>query len=100
MRLLHRMQSGNRQPAEPFDTPLRTPRLIGRPDGGLLCHTKPPKVWTLREGDSGDGARTSKMADSATTQYVLDLAATLPVVFSDDEAHPSEHGTTLPIRRY
>ena len=34
----------------------------------------------------GDGARTSKTASGDTTQYVLDLAATLPVVISDTEA--------------
>ena len=35
---------------------------------------------------NGDGVRTSKAVDSATTKYVLDLAATLPVVISDTEA--------------
>lgn len=35
---------------------------------------------------NGDGARTSKTVDSDTTQYVLDLAASLPVVISDTEA--------------
>ena len=35
---------------------------------------------------NGDGVRTTKTVDSATTQYVLDLAATLPVVISDTEA--------------
>ena len=48
---------------------------------------------------NGDGVRTSKTVDSATTQCVLDLAATLPVVMSDDELRPLERGTTLPIRR-
>ena len=81
MRLLHRLQGGNRQPAEPFDTPLCTPRLLGRLGDGLLYHTNLPKVWNLREGDKGDEARTSKTADSATTQYVLDLPAPLPRSF-------------------
>jgi hypothetical protein len=53
---------------------------------------------TSLERDS-NGKRSTKTVDSATTQYVLDLAATLPVVISVDEAHTSEHGTTLPIRR-
>ena len=35
---------------------------------------------------NGDGVRTSKTAGGDTTQYVLDLAATLPVVISDTEA--------------
>jgi RHS repeat-associated protein len=35
---------------------------------------------------NGDGIRTSKTVDGDTTQYVLDLAATLPVVVSDTEA--------------
>jgi RHS repeat-associated protein len=35
---------------------------------------------------NGDGVRTSKTVDGDTTQYVLDLAATLPVVVSDTEA--------------
>ena len=35
---------------------------------------------------NGDGARTSKTVAGDTTQYVLDLAATLPVVISDTEA--------------
>jgi uncharacterized repeat protein (TIGR01451 family) len=35
---------------------------------------------------NGDGDRTSKTVDGDTTQYVLDLAATLPVVVSDTEA--------------
>ena len=60
MRLLHRVQSGNRQPAEPFDTLLCTPRLLGRLDDGLVCVRNLPKVPNLREGDSGDGARTDK----------------------------------------
>ena len=35
---------------------------------------------------NGDGARASKTVDSTTTQYALDLAASLPVVISDTEA--------------
>ena len=35
---------------------------------------------------NGDGVRTTKSVDGATTQYVLDLAATLPVVISDTDA--------------
>jgi hypothetical protein len=35
---------------------------------------------------NGDGVRTSKTVSGETTQYVLDLAATLPVVISDTEA--------------
>jgi len=35
---------------------------------------------------NGDGDRTSKTVSGDTTQYVLDLAATLPVVVSDTEA--------------
>jgi hypothetical protein len=35
---------------------------------------------------NGDGVRTSKTVAGDTTQYVLDLAATLPVVISDTEA--------------
>jgi len=35
---------------------------------------------------NGDGVRTSKTVAKDTTQYVLDLAATLPVVISDTEA--------------
>ena len=35
---------------------------------------------------NGDGVRTSKTVGGDTTQYALDLAATLPVVISDTEA--------------
>jgi len=35
---------------------------------------------------NGDGVRTSKTIAGDTTEYVLDLAATLPVVMSDTEA--------------
>jgi RHS repeat-associated protein/uncharacterized repeat protein (TIGR01451 family) len=35
---------------------------------------------------NGDGDRTSKTVDGDTTQYVLDLATSLPVVVSDTEA--------------
>ncbi len=35
---------------------------------------------------NGDGVRTGKTVSGDTTQYVLDLAATLPVVVSDTEA--------------
>ncbi|HUW96499.1 MAG TPA: hypothetical protein VMW58_11995 [Anaerolineae bacterium] len=35
---------------------------------------------------NGDGVRTSKTIAGDTTEYVLDLAAGLPVVISDTEA--------------
>jgi hypothetical protein len=35
---------------------------------------------------NGDGVRTSKTVGGDTTEYVLDLAASLPVVISDTEA--------------
>ena len=35
---------------------------------------------------NGDGVRTSKTVDGITTQYVLDLLSTLPVVISDTDA--------------
>ena len=35
---------------------------------------------------NGDGVRTSKTVSGDTTQHVLDLAATPPVVISDTEA--------------
>ena len=35
---------------------------------------------------NGDGVRTSKTVSGVTTEYVLDLAVTLPVVISDTEA--------------
>ena len=35
---------------------------------------------------NGDGVRTSKTIAGDTTEYVLDLAAMLPVVISDTEA--------------
>ena len=35
---------------------------------------------------NGDGERTSKTIAGDTTEYLLDLAATLPVVISDTEA--------------
>lgn len=35
---------------------------------------------------NGDGVRTSKTVDGITSQYVVDLATTLPVVISDTEA--------------
>jgi hypothetical protein len=35
---------------------------------------------------NGDGVRTSKTVDGDTTEYVLDLMATLPEVISDTEA--------------
>ena len=35
---------------------------------------------------NGDGVRTSKTVAGDTTEYVLDLLATLPVVISDTEA--------------
>ena len=38
-----------------------------------------PKVPNCREGDSGDGVGTDKTVSGDTTQYVLDLAAPLPV---------------------
>ena len=45
------------------------------------------KVWlTTQFAYNGDGIRTSKIVAGDTTEYVLDLAATLPVVISDTEA--------------
>ncbi len=41
---------------------------------------------TTEFGYNGDGTRTSKTIGGDTTQYVLDLAATLPVVISDTDA--------------
>ncbi len=41
---------------------------------------------TTQFGYNGDGVRASKTVDGATTQYVLDLAGTLPVVISDTDA--------------
>jgi RHS repeat-associated protein/uncharacterized repeat protein (TIGR01451 family) len=41
---------------------------------------------TTQYAYNGDGDRTSKTVSGDTTQYVLDLAATLPVVVSDTEA--------------
>jgi hypothetical protein len=35
---------------------------------------------------NGDGVRTSETVSGDTTQYIQDLAATLPVVISDTEA--------------
>ena len=44
------------------------------------------RTLTTQFAYNGDGVRASKTVDSSTTQYVLDLAATLPVVISDTEA--------------
>ena len=45
------------------------------------------KVWlTTQFAYNGDGVRTSKSVAGDTTEYVVDLAATLPVVISDTEA--------------
>jgi len=41
---------------------------------------------TTQYAYNGDGVRTSKTVGGDTTQYVLDLAATLPAVISDTEA--------------
>jgi RHS repeat-associated protein len=41
---------------------------------------------TIEFAYNGDGARTRKTVGGHTTQYVLDLATTLPVVISDTEA--------------
>ncbi len=41
---------------------------------------------TTQYAYNGDGNRIRKTVDGITTQYVLDLAATLPVVISDTEA--------------
>jgi YD repeat-containing protein len=41
---------------------------------------------TTQYAYNGDGTRISKTVDGDTTQYVLDLAATLPVVISDTQA--------------
>jgi YD repeat-containing protein len=45
-----------------------------------------PGSLTTQFAYNGDGVRTSKTVGGDTTQYVLDLAATLPVVVSDTEA--------------
>ena len=42
--------------------------------------------FTTQFAYNGDGVRTSKTASGDTTEYVLDLAAALPVVISDTEA--------------
>jgi len=44
------------------------------------------RTLTTEFAYNGDGVRTSKTVSGDTTQYVLDLAATLPVVISDTEA--------------
>jgi RHS repeat-associated protein len=41
---------------------------------------------TTQYAYNGDGLRTSKTVDGISTQYVLDLATTLPVVISDTDA--------------
>ncbi|TKJ29859.1 MAG: hypothetical protein CEE40_07215 [Chloroflexi bacterium B3_Chlor] len=44
------------------------------------------RTLTTQFAYNGDGARTSKTVDGTTTDYVVDLAATLPVVISDTDA--------------
>ena len=44
------------------------------------------RILTTRPACNGDGVRTSKTVSGGTTQYALDLAATLPVVISDTDA--------------
>ena len=44
------------------------------------------RTLTTQFAYNGDGVRTSKTVDETTTGYVLDLAATLPVVISDTDA--------------
>jgi len=41
---------------------------------------------TTQYAYNGDGVRTSKTVDGISTQYVVDLATTLPVVISDTGA--------------
>jgi RHS repeat-associated protein len=49
--------------------------------------TEVTKVWpTAQFAYNGDRVRTSKTVAGDTTEYALDLAATLPVVISDTEA--------------
>jgi hypothetical protein len=49
--------------------------------------TEVTKVWpTAQFAYNGDGIRTSKAVAGDTTEYALDLAATLPVVISDTDA--------------
>jgi len=43
-------------------------------------------TFTTQYAYNGDGVRTSKTVGGATAEYVLDLAATLPVVISDTDA--------------
>ena len=55
------------------------------------CHPRLYRATTNRTlatqfAYNGDGARTSKTVAGDTTQYILDLAATLPVVIRDTEA--------------
>jgi len=47
--------------------------------------TRPGSLAT-QSAYNGDGVRMSKTVGGDTTQYVLDLAATLPMVISDTEA--------------
>ena len=44
------------------------------------------RTLTTQFAYNGDGVRTSKTAGGTTTDYVLDLATTLPVVISDTDA--------------
>ena len=44
------------------------------------------RTLTTQFAYNGDGVRTNKTVSGDTTQYALDLAATLPVVISDTEA--------------
>ena len=51
-------------------------------------HSWPPtdRTLTTQFAYNGDGVGTSKTIDETTNDYVLDLAATLPVVISDTDA--------------
>jgi len=55
-------------------------RLRRRKQSGLRSSPAPRFAY------NGDGVRTSKTVAGDTTEYVLDLAAALPVVISDTEA--------------
>ena len=57
-----------------------------RPRYAWHCRAIANRTSITQFANNGDGARTSKTGGGDTTQYVLDLAATLPVVISDTEA--------------
>jgi len=56
--------------------------------GGRHGPPRQKSTSTIEFAYNGDGVRASKTVAGDTTQYVLDLAATLPVVISDSEAVP------------